>query len=173
MRVRQSIEEAPKVKDVMLRISHDLHEEKGHVFNYNPQETGKSIHSRLGKAPALSLPEPLGATGYVSKTSVEQGSLSNLKIQGSTVFSLGASYPAVSTGNLGSKRNNRNRPPAWVRRTRTNQKKITNLDSVDSLVSQEPMGKRKANNSSDQQTNKPTKFQNTTVASDLKSLPSQ
>ncbi|KAH0896182.1 LOW QUALITY PROTEIN: hypothetical protein HID58_045750, partial [Brassica napus] len=60
-RVRQSIEATPK--DVMLRITHDINKNKGYVFNYNVQEIGSSVHSRLGKAPASSLPEPQIATG--------------------------------------------------------------------------------------------------------------
>ena len=63
-RVRQSIVATPKVQDVMLRITHDINKNKGHVFNYNVQEIGSSVHSRLGKAPASSLPEPQIATGY-------------------------------------------------------------------------------------------------------------
>ncbi|KAF2563933.1 hypothetical protein F2Q70_00014635 [Brassica cretica] len=32
----------------MLRITHDINKNKGHVFNYNVQEIGSSVHSRLG-----------------------------------------------------------------------------------------------------------------------------
>lgn len=114
-RVRQSIKEAPKVLDIMLRISHDLNNNKGHVFNYNPEAKESSLQSRLGKAPVLSLPDPL-ATGYESEVSVLQDTPSNRTVQGSTVFRLGNNDMSVFTGTFGSKKKDIRRPLSWVRK---------------------------------------------------------
>ncbi|KAH0878107.1 hypothetical protein HID58_065501, partial [Brassica napus] len=145
-RVQNSIVEAPGVQDVMLRISHDLNKDKGHVFNYNFQQNQKSVLARLGKAPAVSLPDPVIESGYESEKSVGQGSSSNLLVQGATVFSVGIA-PPVSTGNQGSKKRNRNRPPAWVRRTRTNVNSTSLSENKVLESSQDSMGKRKASSS--------------------------
>ncbi|KAF3538131.1 hypothetical protein F2Q69_00019185 [Brassica cretica] len=87
------LRQPPKVHDVMLKITHDINKNKGHVFNYNVQEIGSLVHSRLGKAPASSLPEPQIATGYESENSVEQNNSSNFKVQGSTVLQTGFLSP--------------------------------------------------------------------------------
>ncbi|KAF2580054.1 hypothetical protein F2Q68_00004097 [Brassica cretica] len=79
-RIQNSIAEAPKVQDVMLRISHDLNKDKGHVFNYNFQQNEKSVHARVGKAPAASLPDHVIESGYESEKSVGQSSSSNLQV---------------------------------------------------------------------------------------------
>ncbi|XP_013703951.2 uncharacterized protein LOC106407623 [Brassica napus] len=171
-RVQNSIVEAPGVQDVMLRISHDLNKDKGHVFNYNFQQNQKSVLARLGKAPAVSLPDPVIESGYESEKSVGQGSSSNLLVQGATVFSVGIA-PPVSTGNQGSKKRNRNRPPAWVRRTRTNVNSTSLSENKVLESSQDSMGKRKASSSTVPKANKSSKTQEQTVASDLKPLPSQ
>lgn len=173
-RVKQSILEAPKVQNVMLKISHDLNKDKGHVFKYNDQEKERSVHARLGKDPALSLQPPESNPEYDSESSVKQNSTSNFKIQGSTVFRLGNSSQSVSTGNLRSKKRDRKRPPALVRRTRTNNNTGTSRpDDVLQGSHQDVPGKRKAESPSKDLSNKSTKTQDNTVASDLKPPPSQ
>ncbi|KAL0876930.1 hypothetical protein Bca101_026635 [Brassica carinata] len=158
--VRQSIEESPKIQDVMLRISHELNKDKGHVFNYNSQAVGTSMHSKLGKAPAVSLPDPRLATGYESENSVEQSSSSNFKVQGATVFRTGSSVPSVSTGTLGSKKRDRKRPSAWVRRTRANTRlSSSQIDGSNPSSPPNSAGKRKADNLPTSSTNKATKAQ--------------
>ncbi|KAL0716839.1 hypothetical protein Bca4012_066161 [Brassica carinata] len=171
-RVRQSIEEAPKVPDIRLRISHDLDKNKGHVFNYNTEAAESSPQSRLGKAPVFSLPEPL-TTGYESEASVEQATLSKHKIQGSTVFKLGSHVPSVSTGTSGSKKKDRRRPPAWVRKNRANLHDRSQKNDRVLATSSDSTGKRKADSPTVSPAKKSTKTQDNTVASDLKPLPSQ
>ena len=171
-RVQNSIAEAPRVQDNMLRISHYLNKDKGHVFNYNFQQNEKSAHARLDKAPAVSPPDHVIESDYESEKSVGQGSSSNLQVQGATVFRVGIS-PPVFTGNQGSKKRNRNRPPARVRRTRTNVNSTPLKESKDLESSQDSMGKRKASSSTVPKANKSSKTQEQTVASDLKPLPSQ
>ncbi|WZZ59620.1 hypothetical protein YC2023_059727 [Brassica napus] len=53
-------------------------------------------------------------------TSGEQSASSNFQINGSTVFRLGNTTSSGYTGTSRSKRIDRKRPPAWVRRVRTN-----------------------------------------------------
>ena len=113
-------------------------------------------------------------TGYESENFVEQNNSYNFKVQGSTVFRQGSSLPSISTGALRSKKRDRNCPPAWVRITRDNTK-LNSLPVEDTAtsLSSDSTGKKKADNPTNSSANKSTKTQNSTVASDLKPLPSQ
>ncbi|WZZ31274.1 hypothetical protein YC2023_014675 [Brassica napus] len=88
------------------------------------------------------------------------------KVQGSTVFRQGSSLPSVSTGALRSKKRDRKRPPAWVRRTMANTKlNSLPVENTATSLSSDSTGKRKAENPTNSSADKSTKTQNTPTIS--------
>ncbi|KAG2280159.1 hypothetical protein Bca52824_051379 [Brassica carinata] len=91
------------------------------------------------------------------------------KVQGSTVFRQGSSLPSVSTGALRSKKRDRKRPPAWVRRTMANTKlNSLPVENTATSLSSDSTGKRKAENPTNSSADKSTKTQNRPDDSTLK-----
>ncbi|KAH0853229.1 hypothetical protein HID58_090670, partial [Brassica napus] len=121
LRVQHSIENA-KDDDtsVPIRISHNLNKDKGLVFGYNHGDDSNIESNNTNTLHAVSAPALLKDKEDRAATSGEQSASSNFQINGSTVFRLGNTTSSGYTGTSRSKRINRKRPPAWVRRVRTN-----------------------------------------------------
>ncbi|KAH0879002.1 hypothetical protein HID58_066396, partial [Brassica napus] len=121
LRVQHSIENA-KDDDtsVPIRISHNLNKDKGLVFGYSHGDDSNSESNNTNTLHAVSAPALLKDKEDRAATSGEQSASSNFQINGSTVFRLGNTTSSGYTGTSRSKRIDRKRPPAWVRRVRTN-----------------------------------------------------
>ncbi|KAH0884517.1 hypothetical protein HID58_060613 [Brassica napus] len=121
LRVQHSIE---NTKDddtsVPIRISHNLNKDKGLVFGYSHGDDSNNESNNTNTLHAVSAPALLKDKEDRAATSGEQSASSNFQINGSTVFRLGNTTSSGYTGTSRSKRIDRKRPPAWVRRVRTN-----------------------------------------------------
>lgn len=183
VRVQQSIENATTEDNgVPIRISHDLHKDKGLVLGYENHEDSSSesnVHStkHVVSAPAASR----GRDERAEQLEV-QSATSSFQIKGSTIFRLGNNTPFVFTGNPRSRRNDRKRPPAWVLRVRPN-KSVPAIDTGEQGFSQhgDGSGKCKSEDSSNRSageisgegSKKPNTNKEISVASSLKPLSSQ
>ncbi|KAL0735144.1 hypothetical protein Bca4012_011354 [Brassica carinata] len=183
VRVQQSIENANAEEcDVPIRISHDLHKDKGLVFGYNPHEDSTSESNALNFKPASSAPIYTCGNAIGDEQLEAQSASPTPVFKGSTVFRLGNNGPSVSTGNLRAKKNDRRRPPAWVRRVRPNKTGPAAAVKEQALLHQgegsgkrksEESGRRTAGSVSEEGSKKPNTNQEISVASCLKPLPSQ
>ncbi|KAH0854830.1 hypothetical protein HID58_037125, partial [Brassica napus] len=90
---------------VPIRISHNLNKDKGLVFGYSHGDDSNSESNNTNTLHAVSAPALLKDKEDRAATSGEQSASSNFQINGST----------VSDWDI-----DRKRPPAWVRRVRTN-----------------------------------------------------
>ncbi|XP_048626654.1 uncharacterized protein At4g02000-like [Brassica napus] len=117
LRVQHSIENA-KDDDtsVPIRISHNLNKDKGLVFGYSHGDDSNSESNNTNTLHAVSAPALLKDKEDRAATSGEQSASSNFQINGSTVFRLGNTTSSGYTGTSRSKRIDRKRPPAWVRK---------------------------------------------------------
>ncbi|RID49835.1 hypothetical protein BRARA_H00607 [Brassica rapa] len=129
LRVKQSIENATTEDNGLpIRISHDLHKDKGLVLGYEHHEDSSSesnVHctKHVVSAPAVSR----GRDERAEQLEV-QSATSSFQIKGSTVFRLGNNTPFVFNDNPRSRRNDRKRPLAWVLRVRPN-KSVPAIDA--------------------------------------------
>ncbi|XP_013705043.2 uncharacterized protein At4g02000-like [Brassica napus] len=182
LRVQHSIENA-KDDDtsVPIRISHNLNKDKGLVFGYSHGDDSNSESNNTSTLHAVSAPALLKDKEDRAATSGEQSASSNFQINGSTVFRLGNTTSSGYTGTWRSKRIDRKRPPAWVRRVRTNRYGAGVIAvSQGAVQPMEGSGKRKPEDNKGQSSDyvgaEGSKKPNTnkiSVASSLKPLPSQ
>lgn len=150
LRVQQSIENATTEDNGLpIRISHDLHKDKGLVLGYEHHEDSSSESNVHCTKHVVSAPAASRRRDERAEQLEVQSVTSSFQIKGSTVFRLGNNTPFVFNDNPRSRRNDRKRPLAWVLRVRPN-KSVPAIDAGEQVFSQhgDGSGKRKSEDSS-------------------------
>ncbi|KAF3500520.1 hypothetical protein F2Q69_00043524 [Brassica cretica] len=119
MRVQQSIEaDKDNPPAVLIKISHEVDKEKGHVFQYD-KPASEALPLVCKRAhPTLSAPSGDRNRGFNEGSSSGESANSRSVPKGPTVFQAGI-FCSTSTGTFqNKKKKSRQRPPAWVRHVR-------------------------------------------------------
>ncbi|KAH0859343.1 hypothetical protein HID58_087604 [Brassica napus] len=119
MRVHQSIEaDKDNPPAVLIKISHEVDKEKGHVFQYD-KPASEALPLVCKRAhPTLSAPSGDRNRGFNEGSSSGESANSRSVPKGPTVFQAGI-FCSTSTGTFqNKKKKSRQRPPAWVRHVR-------------------------------------------------------
>lgn len=170
-RVKQSIEESKQESSArLMKITHYLNKGKGHVFGYDVEASGLQRRCPLGDKPVISAPDHSLHSEHSGDNSLELSCSSRLNSGSTTVFNMGTIGQSSVSCAAKSGKKGRRRPPAWQRRSRN----ATTASEVQTVPSgQEGSSKRKAEDLASQGVSKSSKTQPTTMASELKPLPSQ
>ncbi|KAG5389128.1 hypothetical protein IGI04_030669 [Brassica rapa subsp. trilocularis] len=143
LRVQQSIENATTEDNGLpIRISHDLHKDKGLVLGYEHHEDSSSESNVHCTKHVVSAPAASRRRDERAEQLEVQSVTSSFQIKGSTVFRLGNNTPFVFNDNPRSRRNDRKRPLAWVLRVRPN-KSVPAIDAGEQVFSQHGDGSGK------------------------------